>query len=319
MPAHDLDSLESGRRSTGARPLHVRNFELSVLTVLALVVLLRYSQELFIPLVLSILFAYALNPFVNLLERFRIHRTIAAALVVISLCAAIASGAYALRQQATVVLDNIPAAVAKIRSEIQKHRDSHNISSITIGKLREAAREIEKTTAEASNVAPSNGVTKVQIEQPALRANDFIWTGSLGLLGLLSDGVLVIFLVFFVLASEDLFKRKLVHLTGNAWSDKRMTVETLNEINGRIERFLLIQVLSSIAAFAWRLRFWGRRFPSAGLLGNGGRHLQLVPYIGPMFVGVDHNHVVQAFSTNTSDNPFRIAVLPKTPGRYRNL
>src|SRR5215469_10677564 len=34
---------------------------------------------------------------------------------------------------------------------------------------------------------------------------------------------------------------------------------------------------------------------------------------------VDHNHVVQAFSANTSDDPFRIAVLPRAPGRYRNL
>src|SRR5262245_37752155 len=34
---------------------------------------------------------------------------------------------------------------------------------------------------------------------------------------------------------------------------------------------------------------------------------------------VDDNHVVQAFSANTSDNPFRIAVLPGTPGGYRNL
>src|SRR5215471_10424125 len=29
--------------------------------------------------------------------------------------------------------------------------------------------------------------------------------------------------------------------------------------------------------------------------------------------------MVQAFSANTSDNPFRIAVLPRTPGRYRNF
>jgi hypothetical protein len=34
---------------------------------------------------------------------------------------------------------------------------------------------------------------------------------------------------------------------------------------------------------------------------------------------VRHDYVVQAFSANTSDNPFRIAVLPRTPGRYRNL
>src|SRR6516164_5729256 len=34
---------------------------------------------------------------------------------------------------------------------------------------------------------------------------------------------------------------------------------------------------------------------------------------------VDHDHMVQAFSANTSDHPFRIAVLPRTPGRYRNF
>ena len=34
---------------------------------------------------------------------------------------------------------------------------------------------------------------------------------------------------------------------------------------------------------------------------------------------VHDDHVVQTFSTNTSDNPFRIAVLPRTPSRYRNV
>src|SRR5215471_16148629 len=34
---------------------------------------------------------------------------------------------------------------------------------------------------------------------------------------------------------------------------------------------------------------------------------------------VHDDHVVQAFSANTSDNPFRVAVLPRTSSRYRNL
>src|SRR6516162_4264975 len=34
---------------------------------------------------------------------------------------------------------------------------------------------------------------------------------------------------------------------------------------------------------------------------------------------VHDDHVVQTFSTNTSDNPFRIAVLPRAPSRYRNV
>jgi len=287
MSANNLNSIESRRRSTGSQPLQVRNFALSVLTFLALVVLLRYAQELFIPLVLSILFAYAMNPFVSMLEHFRIHRTIAAALVVITFCTTIGLGAYGLRQQATVVIDSIPAAVAKIRSEIEKHRASNNASTSTIGKLQEAAREIEKTTAEASNTAPANGVTKVQIEQPAFRANDFIWTGSLGLLGFLNDGVLVIFLVFFLLASGDHFKRKLVHLAGDAWSEKRMTVETLNEINAQIQRFLLTQILTSIAiGVCMALALWAVGFHQPAFWGTMAGAFSSVPYVGPMLVGI---------------------------------
>src|SRR5215831_15929100 len=34
---------------------------------------------------------------------------------------------------------------------------------------------------------------------------------------------------------------------------------------------------------------------------------------------IDHDDMVQAFSANASDHPFRIAVLPRTPSRCRNL
>src|SRR5215831_5119317 len=34
---------------------------------------------------------------------------------------------------------------------------------------------------------------------------------------------------------------------------------------------------------------------------------------------VDYDHVVQTFSSNTSDHPFRIAILPRTPSGYRYL
>ena len=68
----------------------------------------------------------------------------------------------------------------------------------------------------------------------------------MGLLGFLSQAVLVWFLVFFILASGDLFKRKLVRVIGTKLSEKRLTLEGINEINAQIGRFLLIQVLTSV-------------------------------------------------------------------------
>jgi predicted PurR-regulated permease PerM len=85
----------------------------------------------------------------------------------------------------------------------------------------------------------------VQINEPAFRANDYLLSGSVGLFGLLSQAVMVAFLVFFILDSGDLFKRKLVRLIGTKLSEKRITLEAIHEINAQIERFLLIQVLTS--------------------------------------------------------------------------
>src|SRR5207237_5037510 len=142
-------------------PVSVGNHAASALSVLALVVLLRYAQGLFILMMLAVLTAYALNPLVTVLERCRIHRTVAAVAVVFALFGGIGSAGYALRQQATTVLDSVPAAIAKVRNQIQKYRSASQ-SSTPIEKIQQAANEIEKTAAEATNTQPSPGVTKVQ-------------------------------------------------------------------------------------------------------------------------------------------------------------
>jgi predicted PurR-regulated permease PerM len=266
-------------------PVRVRNVALSVLATLALLVLLRYAQELFVPVILSILIAFALNPFVTLLERLRVHRTIGAAFVVTLLIICTGSGAYALRNQATVVLDNAPDAIGRLRSKVEKFLQSGSQSSGPIGKIQEAANEIEKTAAEATKTPPAKGVTRIEIAQPPFRANEYLWSGSIGLLGFFSDCAVVIFLVFFLLASGDRVKRKLVRIIGTKLSEKRMTVETLNEITFQIERFLLIQTLTCIAmGLCMGFMLWAFGVNQPAFWGAVTGVLSSVPYVGPIFV-----------------------------------
>ena len=65
---------------------------------------------------------------------------------------------------------------------------------------------------------------------------DWIWAGSMGVMGFLSQAVMVIFLVFFLLLSGDTFKRKLVKLTGPSLTKKRITVHILDDINSSIQK-----------------------------------------------------------------------------------
>jgi predicted PurR-regulated permease PerM len=62
-------------------PIGIRSVALSILTVLGLVFLLRFAKDLFVPAVLAILIAYALNPLVTLLTRIRIPRVVASIIV----------------------------------------------------------------------------------------------------------------------------------------------------------------------------------------------------------------------------------------------
>src|SRR4051812_35777195 len=167
-----------------ATPIRVHNVALSVIAILAFVALLRYAQELFVPLALSMLIAFALNPFVSPLERIGMPRTLGAAIVVVVFIFCLGASLNALRPQATIVLEGLPDAIGKLRTELAKYRHSVSQASSPIGKIQETATEIEKTAAEATaNPAASKGVTKVEIEQPPFRANDYLWSGSMGLLG----------------------------------------------------------------------------------------------------------------------------------------
>jgi predicted PurR-regulated permease PerM len=97
----------------------------------------------------------------------------------------------------------------------------------------------------------------------------------------------VIFLVFFLLASGDLVKRKLVHIVGTKLSEKRMTVETLNEITAQIERFLLLQGLTCIAVgVCTGITLWAFGINQPEFWGAVAGVLCSVPYLGPMFVTV---------------------------------
>jgi predicted PurR-regulated permease PerM len=254
-----------------------------LLTVLGFVFFLRFAQDLFVPTVLSVLIAYALNPAVTAITWLRMPRVIAAASVVVALFAVTGFGVYSLRTQAVAAIASLPDAVQKVLTQLQRPKGPTG----AIAKIQEAAKELEKTAADAASEArePSRGITKVQIEEPVFRANDYLWYGSMSFLGLLSQTVMMSFLVFFLLASGDLFKRKLVKIVGTNLAEKRITVEAINEINGQIERFLLIQILTGAlvgictAGALWALGvnqplFWGL---AAGVLNS-------IPYFGALLV-----------------------------------
>jgi predicted PurR-regulated permease PerM len=84
------------------------------------------------------------------------------------------------------------------------------------------------------------------------------------------------------LASGDLYKRKLLRIAGPSLSQKKITVQILEEIDRQIERFLLARlVISLIVGLVVWMSFWRLGLREPGIWGLIAAVLFAVPYVGP--------------------------------------
>lgn len=263
-------------------PLNVRNVSLSVLAALAGVLMLQYAQTVLIPIVLAVLISYAMGPAVAALER-RLPRAIAAALVLIALIGAGAIATYELTDQVLQIAEQVPDAAERVRARMRETRRDRGGALETV---QRAATEVEKTATAASKPPPApTGVQKVQIVQPAFSAGQYLRLGGIGLIGAVGQLTLILFLVYFLLVSGDLYKRKLVKIAGPTLTDKKITVQILEEIDDQMERFIGVQVLTSAlvgAATTAALWWFGlNQWIVWGLLAG---IFNSIPYLGPVIV-----------------------------------
>jgi predicted PurR-regulated permease PerM len=260
-------------------PVDIRSVALSLIACAATIMLLRYMQEVFIPVVLSGLLFYGLDPFVDRLERLKVPRALAAGCMLLAVVAASAAGASALRFQVLAVVEEMPIAAQRFRAMLRAQPHGAN----TLDKVQQAAREIEKT-AEAVDGGDTQRTTRVQIESPPFAARAYLWAGSMGALSVAGQGVMVLLLTFFLLLSDDLFKRKLVEGVPT-FTRKRLTVQVLDQIADQIERFLLVQLFTSVVVgvVTWAA-LWAVGLQQAAVWGLTAGVLNSVPYFGPVIV-----------------------------------
>lgn len=259
-----------------------RNIALAVIAFAAATALLWWAREVFIPIVVSVLITFALSPVVTALVRIHVPRVIASALVISLLAGSLGYTAYRLSDDAAAIVAALPEAAAKLRQEMRSDTGPDG----TIERVQKAAEEIQKTADEAAGPNPApQGVQRVQIEEPTIDVREYLSWGSAGLITLAGQAILCVFFIFFLLASGDLFKRKLVKIAGPSLEKKKITVQILDEINTQIERFLLVRVVTSVVvgAATW-LAFRAVDLPQAGVWGITAGVFNSIPYFGPVIV-----------------------------------
>ncbi|WP_431273805.1 AI-2E family transporter [Variovorax ureilyticus] len=265
-------------------PVDVRSASLLVLAVLASVFALHWAAAVFVPLMVSLMLTYALSPLVDLLERWKVSRWIGSAVILLALGGAMGWTGYSLSGSAQDLVDALPLAAQKLRLAVRG--DGRVKDPSTLDTVQKAATQIEQAAEENSaKVAARKGVSRVVIERPAFNVRDYLWSGTVGLIAAAAQLTLIAFLTFFALGSGDTFRRKLVKITGTSLQKKKITLYVLDDITKHIERYLLVQILTSaLVGVATGLAFWAIGLESAAVWGIVAGVTNLIPYIGSVIV-----------------------------------
>jgi len=228
--------------------------------------------------------SYAFSPLVNAMEKWRIHRAVGAGVLLIGIVGGVGSLVYSLGDETAGIIEKLPDSVQKMRQALSV---SQGDGARAVEKVQKAATELEKAAIEGGTVAGTapRGVTLVQIEKPRVNIRDYLWSGTLGLVTFTGQLVTVLFFAYFLMAAGDAFRRKLIKISGPTLSEKKVTVELLNGITQQIQRYLLVQVFTSVlvGVVSW-LAFLALGLEHAAIWGIAAGVLNSVPYFGPIVV-----------------------------------
>lgn len=278
IPPHDAVAPDSAEVVKASGDVRNRNVPLILLAIFATILVMDWAQAVLIPLVLGLIVSYALAPVVDRLEKHGIPRALSAGVLLLVIIGGVAAAAISLRDEAVSLIETLPEALQKIQTAV---KEEWGASEETIERVQQAADEIERAADEAAPEDVPPGVTRVQIEKPKLNIREYLWTTMSGAIAATGVALIVLFLAFFLLASGNAFRRKWVKLSGPTLSRKKITVQVMDEIGHQIQRYLGVQVLTSvIVGVSSGLAFWAIGLENAAVWGVTAGVLNLVPYLG---------------------------------------
>ncbi|HUB95931.1 MAG TPA: AI-2E family transporter [Stellaceae bacterium] len=281
-------------RAVGSRPL----VEFNTLGAgIAIVAALYFGRDIFVPLAIAILLSFALGPVVVVLRRFRLGR-IPSVVAAVLLAALVISGiGMVVGSQVGVLAENVQLYQYNIAEKVGSLRAATAGSSIVnraselmdnLGSEISNATDLGKTSKSAPANPPGGqqrAPIPVEIHQPSATTLEIIETivGPL-LQPLATAGIVIVFVIFFLLQREDL-RDRFIRLVGAR--DLHRTTRGLDDAAHRVSRYLLAQ--TAINASFGVLIGAGLGIigvPNAVLWGMIAMLLRFVPYIGPFIAAV---------------------------------
>ncbi len=222
------------------------------------------ASSVVMTLLLSVLFAYFLDPFVEWLERRHVSRAIGSLVVMLVALALVLGLAYLVFDRADHFASDWPKYSAVLKQAAAA-----------------VERRLEKLEARVSEITPEErGRTAVRIEEQR-PVRSLLLRGLGSLYSILLTATFVPFLVFFMLAA----KRNVWHATLQLFPSTHRTrvKQTLDQVSAMLRSYVVGNALVAIilALLSWAF-FWMMDLEYPFLAGVVSGLLNLVPYLGAL-------------------------------------
>jgi predicted PurR-regulated permease PerM len=248
------------------------------LALIVTVAVLRYAQDVFVPIALAILLTFLLAPMVERLQRWHVNRALAVIFSVsVAVCIAVAI-LYVVFDQFTDLVRELPRYRRQLRTNLS---DIIGLFRGGVSGTTEAVEQISRELRRVAPPAPVGDVSRVQvIEAPPANAIAAAANVVAPLLKPVATiAVVIVFVIFMLLRLPDL-RDRIIMLLGSR--NLRVTTEALDDAAKRVSRYLIMQTAINAWQGVWvtvGLMMIG--VPNAMLWGALTMALRFIPYVGP--------------------------------------
>jgi predicted PurR-regulated permease PerM len=263
-------------------PLGVRSAAVTIVVGTGVLYALREGVMLLAPLLVSVLLAYAIEPFVNACSRLGLARPLGIVFVYSLLMAGLITGGLLAQRQVVAFVDTLPVTVKVVQESMERARVDADPSQSpgTMAQLQEAASEL-KAAIDASAPRPLQGVARVTRTSPPFSLGAHLASASMAIGAASARLIAIALLTLMLLFGGEGLKRKIIAIAGER-AQKKLTYDVIKAIDRQIEKYLVARALISgiVAAATWfGLWMLGVRQPLVlGLIAGA---LNIIPFIGP--------------------------------------
>jgi predicted PurR-regulated permease PerM len=244
-----------------------RSGGLAVVATAAAVALLYYGRHLFVTVAFALFLAFAMRPFVSLLERAGVPRVIAILLLIFLLIGAVVLLVINVTAQANELYQQLPRYQVRIRELVS------NVMQF-VDKLRERMGTILPQDA--------RGVREVKISESPFSTTRVVLQSAGATLGFVLFAAAVPFLTFFMLKDREKFGRVIEGIF--ARSQRMGNMDMTGAISQKMTSYalglsfvmLIMASATTVALMILRVNYYYLLGPLAGLA-------ILVPYVGVLF------------------------------------